>query len=925
MFIKFYVIFLLLTSIAFGESYIPKNLEEKRYLSELRNKKITIGLLNNEFYNIDSEDGISLNKIMKKLFSDYLNLNVEFKEDSYYNLKQKAIKGEIDVITLINRDNCANASLDFTTTIFSEDLFVVSTKGEIHTLEELNGKNIYTTKGFVYKNYASAILLNNDIKANIIEVDNLNDYKEQLILTPTPVLYDAIFGTKISNSGGVSIGVSHELSKLIPILDNALNEKYRSLTSTTLSIISKELALENFYNSLTFEELDYLSSLKELKVVYENEYNTLMSYKSEVSGEYKGVFPTTLNLIGSLLKLKIIDLTDSNLKTLNDLNKGDFHMIALSQTRNRSKDFLFSKKIYEIGLYVVNLKNPNESKRNIGVLKDSVEEQIALRYDISDNVLTYKNFQELIKALNNREVDNILTANTSFFDPKVYDLSFFENIPVNMTFSKKNEILRDIFNKALIHLINKEDIYKYSSLEKEAEDKIILNTNKQIKRLLNIFTIFLFFGTILAVIKLYIEKKHKQELLKDPLTGLNNRFVFNSFCHDENKTFNGYAFAIDLNNFKKVNDTLGHEHGDSIIVEFSNFLKEMFGNTQIFRISGDEFYGFLNEDPKMIIDKFNKYTKFCPEMVRYGVSFTAGLCEKKDSISVTETFKYADLAMFEAKNKKKFSFKIADEEFILRKKREELIFNNLKDNLDGIYPVFQPKIDLKTDKIIGAEALARYNSQTLGVIAPFEFIPIAEKFNFIHKIDYAIADKAMEFIKSELLGKRLPSNFRLSFNISVVTFKRGDFIDVLKDLLQKHDISGKYFEVEITESVFITDIQDLIDKLKALSNLELLISLDDFTAGHSTAGILPLLPINIVKFDKSLLDSIEINRDKGNIVYKNLISLIKELNLKIVAEGVETLEQLNFLKSLEVEYAQGYYISKPVDARESLFQNYSKK
>jgi len=170
----------------------------------------------------------------------------------------------------------------------------------------------------------------------------------------------------------------------------------------------------------------------------------------------------------------------------------------------------------------------------------------------------------------------------------------------------------------------------------------------------------------------------------------------------------------------------------------------------------------------------------------------------------------------------------------------------------------------------------------------------------------------IEFIKNQLLANKLPENFRLSFNISVVTFKRNDLIDTLKNLLQKHDISGKYFEVEITESVFITDIQDLIQKLQALSNLGFLISLDDFTAGHSTAGILPLLPINIVKFDKSLLDSREVNKNKGNIVYKSLISLIKELNLKIVAEGVETQEQLEYLKNLDVDYAQGYYIGKPV-------------
>ena len=144
------------------------------------------------------------------------------------------------------------------------------------------------------------------------------------------------------------------------------------------------------------------------------------------------------------------------------------------------------------------------------------------------------------------------------------------------------------------------------------------------------------------------------------------------------------------------------------------------------------------------------------------------------------------------------------------------------------------------------------------------------------------------------------------------TFKRDDLITVLTGLLNYFKVPGKYIEVEITESIFILDMKDLITKLKALKNLGIQISLDDFTAGHSTAGLLPLLPMDVVKFDKSLLDSLEVNKSKGKIVYKNLTSLIKDLNFKIVSEGVETKEQLEFLKFLGVDYAKGYYFSKPI-------------
>lgn len=914
---RIYAFFLLLATLVFSDTYIPKSLEEEAYLKHLRTKEIRVGLRKSEFYNISTEEEKSLNEIVKDLFQNYLNLNVKFEEDYYYNLKTDLIEKRVDIITLINREDYASRFLNFTNTIFSETIFVASTSTQLYTLEELEGRDIYVSKGHVYKNYVNAILTNNGINARLIEVDDLNDYKDKLILTPAPVLYDSIYGVKISNSGGIAIGLAEEYSELIPILDRVLNDTYRDKFLKSLYSISKKLALQNFYKSLTPKELQYLQTLTKLRIVYESEYSTLMSYLSKLDGRYKGVFPKTVNQIGDLLNIKIIDETHGHLKSLTDLKAKKIDMIALSHTRERSRDFIFSKKIYEIPLYVVNLKTSTDAHRSVGVLKESVEEQIARRYDISNNITTFEDFPTMMNALNKGLIDNILTANNTYFNPQKYNVSFFESVPVNMAFNKENLLLRNIFDKAMLHLTNKEDILKLSTIEKDTEDKILMNTSQKVKNLFYLFSLILIIGLSFILVKLYIEKKHKEELLKDPLTGLANRFVFNTFCSKADDDLSGYAFAIDLNNFKKVNDSLGHEFGDTIIVEFSAFLKHIFSDSKIFRISGDEFYGFIDDEFENIVQKFHGYKWFCPNMVRYGVSFSVGFCPKSKTLSTTDIFKYADLAMFEAKNKKSFRYKLADEAFIAQKQREDKVFNVLKENIDGVYPVFQPKLSLDNGKIVGAEALARYNSDSLGVISPLEFITIAERYNFIHKIDYTIADKAIAFVKNELIKGTLPPDFRMSFNLSVVTFKRTDLIAILSGLLEKYEISGKYFEVEITESVFVTDIQDLISKMKALSELGFLISLDDFTAGHSTAGILPLIPLHIVKFDKSLLDSIELNREGGTIVYKSLISLIKELNLKIVAEGVETSEQLEFLKEQGVDYAQGYYISKPINIKEA--------
>ncbi|MGL5638950.1 MAG: EAL domain-containing protein [Cetobacterium sp.] len=244
--------------------------------------------------------------------------------------------------------------------------------------------------------------------------------------------------------------------------------------------------------------------------------------------------------------------------------------------------------------------------------------------------------------------------------------------------------------------------------------------------------------------------------------------------------------------------------------------------------------------------------------------------------------------------------------------RKLMISNELKNSLNGIYPVFQPKVSLKDKKIIGAEILARYTSKDLGVVSPKEFIPIAEEHNLIAQIDLKIIEQAFIFIKKELDSNIILNDFRISFNLSLKTFNQVDLIDCLKNLLKKYNISGNYFEVEITESIFIKDINKTVQKLNYLKKLGMEISIDDFTVGHSTAQLLCLLPVDIIKFDKCLLDSLDINQSKGTIIYKNLTNLIKELDLRIVAEGVETKDQLDFLEDLKVDYVQGYYISKPL-------------
>ena len=911
----FALVFFVIFNFTFSEVYTPKTPKERTEFSQLQKEKLIIGIVDDPFYNLSYPHIQSLNDTVKSFLKDYMQLNVTFKPVSYKNLEKEIKFGTIDGAALVPKNYIFDRYLDFSSSIFSEEIFVISQTIPLNSLKDLDNKIIYAPYMESYKDILNAVLDNNDLTTYPISVENLSSYTDKLILTTNPVLYKPNYGIKVGNSTGVTIALDHKYAKILPFINEALKDGYRDIFLKEFKGLSKAISYNNFYTSLTPEEKKYLENLPPIRVAYENRTNSLVSYKSEIDELYKGIAPNIFKILKNNLKIDFIDITDNQDKTAENLKNNEFDTMVLSKTQKRSEDFIFSKKIYEIGTYVINLDNGPSSSGTIGVLKDNVEEHIARRYDVDGNIIVYDNVESMIAALENGEVGNLLVTNKEDFDSNKYNIIPFETIPVNFMFNKENIILRDLINKAFLHSIDLKDLAEISQLERETENKIINLRNKEIKELLLGFSILFVFIIFAVSIYLYKERLNKKSLLKDSLTNLPNRFIFDKFCHEQNSLI-GSTFVIDLNNFKNINDSLGHEFGDVILKEFATFLKNSFIDSHIFRISGDEFYGFSFENHEEIIAKLKKYKEFCPTLLKYNITFNLGISHKSSTITLATSFRYSDLAMLETKKEKSKFYKIADEKFIERMDRESSILSLLKEDTRDIYAMFQPKYCIKTNRIIGAEALARYKSLELGPIGPFEFIPIAEKYNFIHKVDYKIAKESIVYVRDLINSGIELDNFRISFNISMKTFKRNDLITIISGLLSYFKVPGKYIEVEITESIFVLDMKDLVTKLKALKNLGIQISLDDFTAGHSTAGLLPLLPIDVVKFDKSLLDSLEVNQEKSMIVYKNLTSLIKDLNFKIVSEGVETKEQLEFLKFLDVDYAQGYYFSKPISKDE---------
>ncbi len=896
------------------DKYIPKSQEEEDYLQRIRERPLVLGIKNHHFADekVDSE---SLNDILEELLKDYLQLNVIVKKGEWDTLHTEFRNGEIDIINLLTKTNADEKFAVFSNKIFDEELVVVSKERNLSVPEDLNKTEIYVVKNRLHEKNLERFKVKNELEINILKVDSLDRNMMRYFADTNLNTIGEPNKLNISRLPESSIGIKREHEDLNNIINRALEEKYNQRIESWLNR-RRDLVFKNkFLNSLTFEENEYLKELKTLKIGYGNIEN--VSNYSSLNKRFIGILPNLLNCLFKKLNINIIQ--DEKLggagwtDLYNDFDSGKIDVLTLSKTVERAEKFLFTKKIYDLNIYQIENSKIFLNRKKVGVMKNSVEESVAKEHFLEKDIKIYLNRDKMIADLKNNRLTTILSLNADIYDKKRYDINILENVPINLALKKDRVILRNILNKAILEMVDLKEILKASELDKKKE---ILQEQEKHRRMIAV--VILTSITLLGLVayqsfKVVSHQKKNKELLKDELTGLYSRRVFNEFCKN-NKRISGCTLLMDLNNFKILNDTFGHDYGDKVLVEAGKLLKDVFKDDYIFRISGDEFYIFscCSKNIKEKIEKIESNFKNSSLMKRYDISFSLGYYFKKDKNSMEYAFKYADLAMYSAKKSRKNWSQEATYEFIKSNKRRKIIENIINMSISTeFYPVFQEKYELENGDVIGAETLTRWENKFLGQILPDEFIPIAESLGLIYKIDYRIAEEAIKKTKDLLDKKYVKSDFRMSFNMSVETLKRKDVVEYILGLLTKYSLSGKNLEIEITESTFLEDVEDVTTKLNYFRESDIFLSIDDFTAGYSTVGLLTTLPIDIVKFDRSLISSINDDSEKGKNVYLGLTSMIKSLKLKVVAEGIEEKEQFEFLKEIGISYGQGYYFGKP--------------
>ena len=458
-----------------------------------------------------------------------------------------------------------------------------------------------------------------------------------------------------------------------------------------------------------------------------------------------------------------------------------------------------------------------------------------------------------------------------------------------------------------------------------------------------LLTLLMISSFALAAIAFRNGKRLKQEILKrrkaeqsikklafyDSLTDLPNReLCINRFEHILDQSARTSALSavlfIDLDNFKEVNDTYGHDAGDILLKQFTaRLLGQLRKGDTLSRFAGDEFIilleavGSINNVTilaKKILDCVQAPFQINANETTVGMSIGIAMYPN-DGKKASQLLKHADTAMYHAKHEGKNTFRFYSNELNKRVRNKLIVANQLRQAIEGSEFVlhFQPIIDVHTKKVKGAEALLRWNNKELGSVPPDVFIPIAEEIGLINTIgEWVLLEACRQNRHWHNLGH---SNFVISVNMSAKQLGRKDFIRVVESCLQTTELPAHFLELELTETTIMKDVEVARQRLEKLKQLGVSIALDDFGTGYSSISYLRKLKISRIKIDRSFIQHIPENQEDIAIT-KAIISLAKNLGLSITAEGIETLAQQAFIDKTVVDSAQGFLIGKPVLASE---------
>jgi diguanylate cyclase (GGDEF)-like protein len=579
--------------------------------------------------------------------------------------------------------------------------------------------------------------------------------------------------------------------------------------------------------------------------------------------------------------------------------------------------------------------------------EESHKHTALLQQQVTDRTLSLQKSLSLIKSTFESSSDGIIVFdnNGNVMDYNNNLINMFE-IPQYIIDTKKEEIFLEYMLSKIIDgqkfLSKMKELRK--KLDKVSIDVINLENGKIFecysqphKLEQNIIGYILDFRDITKRAKL--EKELHYQATHDPLTGLFNRVMLLeqlklALKHAAKTNSCLAVLFIDFDRFKLVNDSLSHMVGDELLISAAKRLQSVMEPEDILaRLGGDEFIIVLTNVNKQskLIERLHNLLQVLQEPfdianneVQRQVIITMSIgvsIYPKDGTTVDNLLRNADAAMYTAKAMKGNTFQfytpemsshnlaIFDQELELRQ-----AINN-----EEFFLCYQPQIDLENENMIAVEALLRWNHPTKGILLPMDFISVAEETGLIVPIgEWVMKTACMQNKAWQDAG--LPP-VRIAINVTSQQFKQQDLVEKVKEILQITNLEPKYFEIELTENVILSNCE-VIKLVTKLRELGIVISVDDFGSGYSSLSYLHRIPLDRLKIDSSFIQHIQ-NKGDDEVIIRAVIAMAQNLKLEVLAEGIETKAQLNFLKKNKCTEGQGFYFSKPLTSPE--FEAYLKK
>lgn len=716
--------------------------------------------------------------------------------------------------------------------------------------------------------------------------------------------------------------------------------------------------IKNLFTFILVSTIFPLNALAGISVkagIYQNEPKIFLDNQSKPAG----FFVDLINTIAQSENWKIEYIPCEWVECLRQLENGELDLMAdVAFSAERKKRFDFGREVVFSSWSVVYAKPqsginsvPDLNNKKVVVLRDSVQakalKELTKNFGISPQFIEVASFQQGYDLVESDQADSIAVnrfygkRHESKYSVRPTSILVAPSL-VNFAASKKDErLLLDAIDQNLIKLKKDTESVFYQAFDRWFEANKITRLPSwftwvmiSIGLVITGLVILTFIFRRLVKHKTYELEKNKDYLERlsylDSLTGLPNRVLFldrlEQAALKERQNQDSLAILfIDLDRFKEINDSFGHETGDSVLkMVAERFTLCIRKEDTIARLGGDEFTILLKslKRPEIeatavaeqilgsLTDAFQFKTHYFYVTASVGISLS-----KQDGNNASDLLRNADAAMYKAKQEVGNTFNFYTEEMTRHAIERISLTTALREAVDNneFFLYYQPLFNLKNLKVVGVEALVRWKKGSKEMVSPAKFIPLAEDSGVIFSIgEFVLRQACLQMVEWKREGI---APGRIAVNLSGKQLQRGDIVDVIKDILQQTSCQADWLELEVTEG-FIMNAPDIsIPLLKKLRDMGLELAIDDFGTGYSSLAYLKKLPISKLKIDQSFVRDITIDQNDMEIA-RAVIALGKSLNLTVLAEGIEREEQLDLLKLEGCNHGQGFLISKPLPAEQ---------